>query len=244
MNLKYNPGEITLIKNLAIKTALFRIRGTLDHFLKKGIIPLSYMKRFLPENPTIVEAGAHKGKDTIRLSKTWPKGFVHAFEPVPELYTKLLTTTKKKQNVMCYPFALSDNSGTSRIFISGGISDGSSSLLRPLEHIKIFPDVTFDSFIDVEAITLDDWAEKYSIRDVALLWLDLQGMELNVLKSGARMLKNVRVLYTEVSLVETYKNGPLYPELRDWLEDNGFKVQREEITGLMGNVLFVRKSPD
>jgi FkbM family methyltransferase len=202
------------------------------------------MKQFLPENPTIVEAGAHKGKDTLRLSKTWPKGFVHAFEPVPELFAKLVTTTKKRQNITSYPFALSDNSGKTGIFISGGISDGSSSLLKPQEHIKLFPDVTFDSFIDVESITLDEWALKYSVQNVDFLWLDLQGMELKVLKSGTKLLKNVRVLYTEVSLVETYKNAPLYPEFRDWLEDRGFKVQREEITGLMGNVLFVRQNPD
>ena len=233
-----------MIKNLAIKTALFRIRGTLDHILRKGIIPLSYMKNFLPENPTIVEAGAHKGKDTIKLSKTWPKGFIHAFEPVPELYTQLLKATRKRQNVTCYPLALSDNSGKSRIFISGGISDGSSSLLKPQEHITIFPDVTFDEFIDVETITLDEWAQKNSIRKIDLLWLDLQGMELNVLKSGTEVLKNVKVLYTEVSLVETYKNAPLYPEFRQWLEEKGFKAQREEITGLMGNVLFVRQNFD
>lgn len=233
-----------MIKNLAIKTALFRIRGTLDHFLRKGIIPLSYMKNFLPENPTIVEAGAHKGKDTIKLSKTWPKGFIHAFEPVPELYTQLLKATKKRQNVTCYPLALSDNSGKSRIFISGGISDGSSSLLKPQEHINIFPDVTFDEFIDVETITLDEWAQKNSIQKIDLLWLDLQGMELNVLKSGTDVLKNVKALYTEVSLVETYKNAPLYTEFRQWLEEKGFKAQREEITGLMGNVLFVRQNFD
>ena len=233
-----------MIKNLAIKTTLFRIQGTLDHFLGKGIIPLSYMKNFLPQNPIIVEAGAHKGKDTIKLSKTWPKGFVHAFEPVPELFSQLLKATKKKQNVACYPFALSDNSGKSRIFISGGISDGSSSLLKPQEHIKLFPDVTFDKFIDVDTITLDGWAQKYTIQQIDLLWLDLQGMELNVLKSGLKLLKNVRVVYTEVSLVETYKNAPLYPEFRQWLADKGFKVQREEITGLMGNVLFVRQNFD
>jgi hypothetical protein len=69
-------------------------------------------------------------------------------------------------------------------------------------------------------------------------------MELNVLKSGTGLLKNVRALYTEVSLVEAYKNAPLYPELKQWLENRGFKVQREEITGLMGNVLFVRKDFD
>jgi FkbM family methyltransferase len=234
----------TLIKNLAIKTVLFRIQGTLDHFLGKGVIPLSYIKNFLPENPTIVEAGAHKGKDTIKLSKTWPKGLVHAFEPVPGLFTQLLKAAKKRQNVTCYPFALSDTSGISRIFISGGISDGSSSLLKPQEHIKIFPDVTFDKFIDVETITLDEWAQKYSVQKIDLLWLDLQGMELNVLKSGLKILKNVKALYTEVSLVETYKNAPLYPEFRQWLEDKGFKVQREEISGLMGNVLFVRQNFD
>jgi FkbM family methyltransferase len=234
-------GEAHMIKNLAIKTALFRIQGTFDHLLKKGVIPLSFMKQFLPENPTIVEAGAHKGKDTLKLSKTWPKGFIHAFEPVPELYKKLLTTTQKRQNITCYPMALSDTSGTSKIYISGGISDGSSSLLKPLEHIKIFPDVTFDKSIEVDAITLDAWAQKYSIQHVDFLWLDLQGMELNVLKSGASLLKNVRALYTEVSLVETYKNAPLYPDLKDWLMNRGFEVRREEITGLMGNVLFVRQ---
>ena len=223
---------------------MFRIQGTIDHFLRRGIIPLSYMKDFLPENPTIVEAGAHKGKDTLKLSKTWPKGFVHAFEPVPELYSKLVATTKKRQNVACYPFALSGISGTSRMFISGGISDGSSSLLHPHEHIKIFPDVTFDDFVEVETITLDAWAQKHSIQKIDLLWLDLQGMELNVLKSGTNLLKNVRVLCTEVSLVETYKNASLYPELRQWLENNGLEVQREEITGLMGNVLFVKKRSD
>jgi FkbM family methyltransferase len=202
------------------------------------------MKKFLPENPIIVEAGAHKGKDTLDISKTWPKGFVHAFEPVPDIYKKLLKATKKRQNVTCYPIALSDKSGKSAIFISGGMSDASSSLLKPEEHMIIFPDVSFDTLIDVDTLTLDEWAQKYSIKKVDFLWLDLQGMELNVLKSGTGLLKNVRALYTEVSLVETYKNAPLYTELKQWLENSGFKVQREEITGLMGNVLFIRQNFD
>jgi FkbM family methyltransferase len=233
-----------LIKNLTIKTTLFRIQGTLDHILERGIIPLSFMKKFLPENPIIVEAGAHKGKDTLDISKTWPKGFVHAFEPVPDIYQKLLKATKKRPNVTCYPIALSDKSGKATLFISGGMSDASSSLLKPEEHMKLFPDVSFDTLIDVDTLTLDEWAQKYSIKKVDFLWLDLQGMELNVLKSGTGLLKNVRALYTEVSLVETYKNAPLYPELKQWLETRGFTVQREEITGLMGNVLFIRQNFD
>ena len=40
--------------------------------LKEGI------KQYLPENPRILEAGAHIGRDTVKLSKLWPQEqFMH-----------------------------------------------------------------------------------------------------------------------------------------------------------------------
>jgi len=79
---------------------------------------------------------------------------------------------------------------------------------------------------------------------VDLLWLDLQGYELDVLKAGLAVLENVQAIYTEVNLKELYVGAPLYGELREWLEVRDFKVEVEDIPWEDGgNVLFVRNSP-
>ena len=36
---------------------------------------LSYIAQFLPQNPIIIEAGAHRGTDTIAMSRHWPQGW-------------------------------------------------------------------------------------------------------------------------------------------------------------------------
>ena len=133
--------------------------------------------------------------------------------------------------------------GRARIHLSGGRSDGSSSLLAPKEHLDLHPDVTFDDTIEVDVVSLDDWARRQRIPRVDLLWLDLQGYELEVLKSATAMLEGTSAIYTEVHLVESYEGAPLYDTLRSWLASAGFGVEREEIPwDEGGNVLFARRA--
>jgi hypothetical protein len=123
-----------------------------------------------------------------------------------------------------------------------GASNASSSLLRPKEHVVDHPDVLFNSEIEIQTITLDDWAEKHGVKKVDFLWLDMQGYELAALKAAHVALKSVLAIYTEVSLRETYEGVPLYSDVRDWLEERGFRVEREESPWPdVGNVLLVRQ---
>ena len=55
-----------------------------------------------------------------------------------------------------------------------------------------------------------------------MLWLDLQGAELQALKGGEHLLSKVSVIITEVEFSELYENQPLYKEIKSWLEDHGF----------------------
>lgn len=217
-----------------------KIHGTIDSLIGKGIIQKKYFIQFLPKNPVIVEAGAHKGKDTVEMARTWPEGMVHAFEPVPRLFEKLESRTKNYPNVRYYQSGLSDKSGRQEIYISSGASDGSSSLLKPKGHLKMYPTVYFDNTLEIDVVTLDDWSRENSIDRVDFMWLDLQGMELNVLQSGMQVIPTVKAIYTEVSRTETYENQCLYQELKDWLSSQGFRIEREEIKNGSGNVLFVR----
>ena len=127
------------------------------------------------------------------------------------------------------------------MYVSSGSSDGSSSLLPPKEHLNVFPTVYFDSKIKVTTTTLDAWAESNNIRKIDFMWLDLQGMELNVLKSGTNILRTVTAIYTEVSGIEAYKEQTLYSDLAEWLVSNGFRIEREVVENSSGNVFFLRK---
>lgn len=204
-------------------------------------VSLEFIGTFLPEDPVIVEAGAKFGTDTKKMSLFWPKGRIFTFEPVPELYSATVHNTRNYRNVKCCPLALSERSGEDTLFVSSGKSVGASSLLRPNVHLNIHPDTFFNSEIEVRTISIDDFAEQENISAVDFLWLDTQGTELAIMKGAPRIMKTVKLIHTEVSLMEVYDNAPLYAEVRQWLESQGFCVIAEELPWAdMGNVLFKR----
>lgn len=221
-----------------------RFTSKLKSYLSKpeGVVPVAYIGRFLPPNPNVVEAGAHLGYDTLAMSRFWPKGNVYAFEPVPDLYARLTARTARQKNVTCYPLALSVNVGTAKMYVSSGASNASSSMSPPKEHLADHSDVTFSKEIEVETTTLDALAAASHVSRVDFLWLDMQGHELNAIKAGPAILQTVRAIYTEVYLRESYAGVPLYPEVREYLQGQGFRVERKELPWTdAGNVLFVRQ---
>jgi hypothetical protein len=104
-----------------------------------------------------------------------------------------------------------------------------------------FPEVNFDKTISVPVTTLDEWSAANSVKQVDFLWLDLQGGELAALRGGERLLRTVKLVYTEVLLAPLYDGAPLYPEISSWMSEKGFHVIREELPWPeVGNVVFAR----
>ncbi len=211
--------------------------------VKRDKISKSVLQKYLPKNPIVIDCGAHDGSDTLELAKIL-KGNVFAFEPVDSIYSKLVGRVSGTKGIKTFKLALSNKNGRQKFFVSDGASDASSSLLEPKEHLKDHEDTFFSEVIDVDTKTLDSWANENGIEKVDMLWLDMQGFEMEMLKESRVILKTVSVIHTEVSVKETYKSVPDYREFRTFLEEKGFSVVFEAIpTGWdMGNVLFVRKS--
>jgi len=207
---------------------------------------LAHIKKYLPEKPIIVEAGAFDGRETIRMAKLWPQGTIHTFEPVPELYKQLKENTKHLPNVICYQLALSDATGTSTLYISEkptkpGRASQANSLLKPDKRLELSP-LIFPRTIAVPTMTINDWAAQHAIDHVDFLKLDVQGYELNIIKSCQRMLATVKIILTEVEFVSAYQNQYLYAEVKLWLETHGFimiaKDFINETDWFFGNALF------
>lgn len=202
-----------------------------------------FIQRFLTAAPVIVECGAHTGYDTVEMARLWPAGVIHAFEPVPKLYGDLERRAFNLNNIHCYNVAISSRTGTEKMFISGGTSDASSSLLRPADHLVDHPQVTFDEVRDVATTTFQEWADSAGVDRVDLFWLDMQGAEFPSMVASGDLIRGARAVHTEVSTRTTYDGVALYPEVKHWMESQGFMVAAEAVPEEwdMGNVLFVRK---
>ena len=221
------------------------IRRILRHFRKPPLDPYrqqvkEWLAPLLPENPVMIEAGAHFGEDTVWLARYWPKGTVHAFEPSPDLFALTTKHTAWIPNVRRYAFALSDRVGTVELHVSSGASTASSSIFAPKEHLVEHPSVHFEKKIQVPMLTLEIWAQQYGISRVDFLWLDMQGAELAALKGMGKLLDTARALHIEVSTKESYAGAPLYPELASWMRERGFVVKHERFEGSQGDIFFAR----
>jgi FkbM family methyltransferase len=207
---------------------------------------LDIVKKYLPENPVIFEAGAYDGNDTTEIAKFWPQCTIHAFEPIPELYRKLVKNTHYCPRIHTYELAVSDSVGTARMYVSEepnapNVPSQSSSLLAPKEHLK-YSGTLFKDTINVQTTTIDAWAEKNNIDHIDFMWLDMQGYELNALMASPNIMSTVKAVLTEIEFVEAYEGQYLFKDLRRWFESQGFElIAINNSYGWFGDALFVRK---
>lgn len=215
--------------------------------LKKELLPL--LTTLLPDNPIIVEAGAFDGTDSKKLALHWPKGTIHAFEPVPEIFTLLEKNTHDLPNIKRYPYALSNQNGSSLFYVSEnpkrpGKPCQAGTLLKPQERLSWSP-IFYPTTTTVSTITLKQWMNITNINYIDLLWLDLQGNEFAVLHDSEDILPSIKLIYTEVSFINAYEGQPKYSEVLTWLEKRGFEIVAQDfndtISWFFGNILLRRK---
>lgn len=226
-----------------VKSQPIRLNGSTQEVL-------SLVKQYVPLKPTIIEAGGCDGTDTAIILQSWPDGYVHTFEPLPEHFATISKKFNGMKNFRCYQKALSDKCGTADFYVSVteniGLS-GSSSLLSPKEHLTIDPTITFPEKlqISVETTTIDAWAKKEKIKQVDFIWLDTQGAEMSLIRDS-EIAKNAKAIYLEVEFIELYENVPLYNEIKEWMKKNNFTLlatdfDEENLPWYgFGNALFIK----
>ncbi|MFA5770864.1 MAG: FkbM family methyltransferase [Patescibacteria group bacterium] len=221
-----------------------RIKLLFDSFFQ-AISKKEIAEYLVTKQPLILEIGANVGSDTVEMAVLWPQGKIYAFEPVPDVVERLKFKTKNFKNVEIVQSAVSDKSEAeaTEMFISDN-SSCSSSLLKPKDHLIYYPTVHFDKKITVSTVFLPTWLEKNNLKMIDLLWIDVQGAELNIFRSLADEIKNIHYIYTEVSLKEFYEGGASFGSLKEYLGKFGFYIVKTDLVGnqLMGNVLFGQKN--
>lgn len=193
-----------------------------DTLLSNSIAIQKLLKK---ENPTVLEIGCNDGLDSVELLTSFPAITLHCFDPEPRAIKTWKETVPSKatdkQICALHEIALSDKTGTSTFYQSGGTTENaykkdwdlSGSLNVPTGHLQYSPWVTFKTTIEVQTDTLDNFIDRFNkannlipIRSIDLIWMDVQGGERNVLRGATNTLKKTKYVYTEFN----HRPKPLY----------------------------------
>jgi FkbM family methyltransferase len=121
--------------------------------------------------------------------------------------------------------AIASRRGEANLYLTK--APGMSSLLKPDAHVTqrlcVGHKFRVASVITVPIVPLDDAASQYGFRDACFLKLDTQGTELDILKSGARLVdESVLGVYTECTFHPFYTGQSLFSDVDVWLREHGF----------------------
>jgi FkbM family methyltransferase len=132
----------------------------------------------------VVDVGANVGVTSIWLAGLARQ--VYAFEPSPDnaALMREQLALRRVTNVELFPGAVSDRSGSATLYVK------TSAMTHSLARIGKTAPV---GEVEVETITLDDFAARRGIDSIALLKIDTEGFEPEVVRGAKGLLAARRV---------------------------------------------------
>ncbi|MGB7922113.1 MAG: FkbM family methyltransferase [Pyrinomonadaceae bacterium] len=132
-----------------------------------------------------LDIGANFGWYTTLLHRLCgPRGAVHAFEPVPEIFARLERNVElagNPPNVHLNNVALGDAPGTVVMHKFAGLTNGHSSLSTMGR--------TDYTTVESPMITLDSYLEEHRLEQVNFVKVDIEGAELMLFKGAGRLFR-------------------------------------------------------
>ena len=169
----------------------------------------------------VLHIGAHFGQEVQEYKSRGIKSIL--FEPHPHTFSVLKEKWGEDESVCLVNKALGRDSRTATMFCETANQGMSSSLLKPKKHLQRYPHITFDSKVEVEQTTLDDYMSSVVNRnDYNFINIDVQGYELEVLSGAKETLLNIDHIVSEVNWEELYEGCVQIGDLDRYLADFGF----------------------
>lgn len=176
----------------------------------------------------IYDIGSRDGCQAMELSDWFPESTIHLFEPVPNSYQSCVLQAQNRNNISLYEMALSNEDVTTTFYEVDSKNVGASSLLKinDLSRGWITEGGNIKE-ISVQAHRADTLIDKKELPIPDLVWMDVQGAELQVLKGFGEHLKHVKVIHTEVGIRPLYEGGTSKDELLNYMTNNSFECVAE-----------------
>lgn len=208
----------------------YTLPNTIDHISKelfiKGIYEkqtVALIKSLLHEGTVFFDVGANIGAVCVPIAKSFT-GTIHVFEPSINIFEFLQTNVKNNgvKNIVLNNTAVHSIDNNEIDFYSVKENYGGSSLAQTY---------TGQPHYSVKAVSLDGYCKRNNINQIAVLKIDVQGFEIEVLKGCKIMLENKAI-------------DNIIFEFEVWAERNaGFKVgEAQEYLLSLGYEIYTLKN--
>lgn len=200
---------------------------------------LELVKKVLPDNPVIIEAGAYHGNTTNLISQMWPKAKIYTFEPNPDAYKTLTETTKNLSNVISFSMGLGETDEQGELYLCSNHPPACSYLMA-VAHL---PFIFEKEKLKTPMISVDSLKKQNNNENIDFLYLDAEGYEAHICKGAENALKDIKAIYTVVNFTTFRQDNTIYQDLKKYLEKFDFKeIWKHTNSSYQGKVLFIKKS--
>lgn len=204
-------------------------------------ISKEYIKSLVSEKPVILDIGCFDGKDSAELAALFDECEIYCFEADPRNIEKFKQRNGNNPKLHLQPFAIGSVNGKVEFHQSEG-KGASGSLKKPAYHLELFPEVKFESVVEVDCTTLNKWyVHNLYPKTIDFIWCDVNGGEEDVIMYGTKALKNTKYLFVEFSDKELYEGQVNKKDLL-WYIPDFRELGTYSYMGNFGNVLLKNKN--
>ena len=159
----------------------------------------------LPTDAVILDVGANEGQYAALARNAFPNATIYSFEPNPAAFKRLVQNAKRL-GVNAVPIGCASESGTLTLFDSSNEAGSGLASFVPgvFEASGVEP-----VGIDAEVTTVTQFCENHAIQRVGLLKIDVEGLEVDVLRGAAAMIDRIDAVQFEFNEMNLFSHGNL-----------------------------------
>ncbi|HZH68488.1 MAG TPA: FkbM family methyltransferase [Chitinophagales bacterium] len=169
--------------------------GMLNHESKKVSGEQWFLNKIREEEIEVIfDVGANIGAYSKLLRSYFPKARILAFEPHPNTFSRLQENTREQQ-IQAVNIGIGAQQQLVQLFDYEGHEGSSHASLNKKVFSEMY-DTDFQSF-EVNINTIDQYCLENKIEQISLLKIDVEGLEMDVLKGAKDMIEQERVKYIQ-----------------------------------------------
>ncbi|HRE87558.1 MAG TPA: FkbM family methyltransferase [Myxococcota bacterium] len=185
---------------------------------------IELLERCLGAGDTFVDLGANEGYFSVLASRLVGHGQVFAIEPQRRCWPVIVQNLADNDcaNVTLVPYGVAREACTFELVLTPPTNTGASSFVASRRG-SLWPRQT------VHALPLDEILARYSVGEVALMKVDIEGYELEALESAGEALASGRIhnLIVEVHPRQLAELGRDPGDVQRILEGHGYQRRGE-----------------
>ena len=181
----------------------------------------------------IIDIGAHKGEFLESMLTVKKVNSFYAFEPQKNIFNEITEKFSKNEKITLFNLAMDKEITNKKIKInklsmtSSLAEINEESFYLKIKNFLTFSKSNFDDEYEIQTSTVDKIFENVNLQK-ALLKIDVEGFEMNVIEGSRMKLKEIPFILLENQFGNHYKNSN-FKDIINILSKQNFEIYKKFI---------------